>query len=127
MADRYEIATFAAGTGALADIRTIVDDLAAKPFPAPFTPYTAIVGVDLNQAPIKQGLPVCSWHWDFMTQADYVALSAFEGAVYIKTRTDQGTWAVYSATMVITQIPNPRMGKLRDDVNVNFYNLVLIP
>lgn len=126
MATTYQLATFAAGSGGLANIVTIVDDVAATPFPAPFVPYAEIVGTDLNQAPIKQGLPTCAWHWDFMTQADYVALSAFEGAVYIATRTDQGAFHIYSGTMVITAVPNPRMGRLRDDVNCTFYRLVFV-
>mgnify|MGYP001236361279 CR=1 FL=1 len=126
MGTTYQLCHYSDTVSGLANIITIVDDVAATPFPATFTPYTAIVGTGLNLATIKQGLPMATWHWDFLTQADYNALMHFEGEVFICTRTDQGTFANYSGTMVMGGVPNPRMGKLRDSVDVSFYNLVAV-
>jgi hypothetical protein len=45
-----------------------------------------------------------TWHWDFLTQAQYTALrvlcAALSSFVYINTRKNDGSYQVYTATMI---------------------------
>lgn len=40
------------------------------------------------------------WHWDFLTEAQTSQLRAFLGSVYVTTRKNDGTFGVYTATLV---------------------------
>lgn len=70
-----------------------------------------------------------SWHWDFMTQAQYTQLKTYcanlSASVFIKTKNNSNTYSTYSAIMLWpTQEPEHDHSKLLD-VTIEFRALVV--
>ncbi|CAG0948030.1 hypothetical protein ANRL1_04843 [Anaerolineae bacterium] len=119
MSNTFRIATLAQGVAGLTDVREIFSE-SIQPFPAPFQNYAEIVGNDLNSAPIKLGLPVCHWHFEWLYRDDYALLAAYEGTVYIETDKGAGVFGVYLAVMGIPKEPEPLQGGTCGPVDIEF-------
>lgn len=122
---KYKIATLAQGVGGLQNVSDLLTETHAEPFPAPYQDYTEIVGADFNGAPVRAGLPRCSWQWEWLPQADYNVLLGYLGAVYIQTTVDTGDGEyelkTYLATMIQPDAPPERQtGKRRGAVRFDF-------
>lgn len=120
----YKLCKYSDGIGALTDIREILANTAANPFPASYQSFSEVVGTDLNGAVIKAGLPRVTWHWDWLDRADYNALTAFVGRVFIETPDASGTFARYSAVMSIPTEPEPLTMRRCGPVDVLFTMLI---
>jgi hypothetical protein len=69
------------------------------------------------------GWPVATWHWGFMTRAQWNQLRAYitgkSGTVYIKTMKDDGTYVKYQAIMLLPAIPEQAADRMLD-VTIQF-------
>jgi hypothetical protein len=75
------------------------------------------------------GFPIASWHFAYLTQAQWNALVAFcataSANVFIATMTNSGTFIEYSATMVMPETYVIRATRYID-LNIEFTNLVAL-
>ena len=132
LGDVYAIGTLAGGVMGLADLNTIIsntDSDGIYPNPTPFTPYTQIVGQDLNGADILAGLPICEWDWSFLFKDDIDALLDYvtnnqPTPVYIRTRTYDGSFANFAANMNVPLYDAP-VNRQCKNVKVKFTALVV--
>jgi hypothetical protein len=101
--------------------------------PAVFAPKHSLIvyskPVNTGDAGVKgYGWRSTTWHWDYLTQAQYSALRTIcpgmSVQVYINTRVNTGTYASYTAMMVWpSQEPEYIAGRLLD-ITVEFRALV---
>jgi hypothetical protein len=65
-----------------------------------------------------------TWHWDFLTQAQYdklrVYCSGLSAVVYINTRKNDGTYQVYKTTMIWPPEEPEYIGGKLLDITVEF-------
>jgi hypothetical protein len=82
----------------------------------------------VGDAAVKSlGWRMTTWHWDFLTQAQYTALKTFcaalSASVYIQTKKNDGTYQIYTAIMHWpTKEPEYESGRLLD-ITVEFVAL----
>lgn len=99
------------GIAALHDLCDVLDNTKADPFPVLYQPYTAIVEDDNIGLPIKAGLPLPTWHYDWLSQPDVDTLLGYDGQqVYVRTEKHTGqikSFATFLAYCVITSIGEP--------------------
>jgi hypothetical protein len=114
----YQIGT---SYGTLANLETL-----ATPVSAPR--HTLLVyskPTPLSDGSVRAlGWPTTTWHWDFLTQAQYTALRAYcsglSAVVYINTKKNTAAYQTYRATMLWPeQEPEYTAGKLLD-ITVKF-------
>ena len=90
-----------------------------NPNPTPMTPYTEIVGKDLNGANIESGFSKTTWQWDFLHKDDIEQLLAYcpnaSASIVITTRIydPSGTFQTFSGTMQRPTYDPPSMACAR--------------
>lgn len=100
-----------------------------NPFPAPWAPYTEVAGMTGDGKPVTTGFPTLTWHWDWMLYAwvtyflTTVMAGAYSASVYVQTRTDDGTFKLYTATMWRPTSEHGQGGR-RMNVDIRFTHLV---
>lgn len=98
----FGICKYADGLAALARLEEVVFEAETDPL-STYQPYTDTPGTNTLGVPIKAGLPVASWAWDWLPQADAARLADYEGSVYLRTDTREGgirKFKTFSGTML---------------------------
>ena len=128
----YAIATFAAGTGALANLETLTG--LTRPPHSIFTLYPVeYTGGDGRT--VGDGQPTCTWTFDSLSQAQVNALRAFvlsgatylqSASVYITTRKDDGTYSNFLAWLHWPRDFHTKrvLGGYYEGIEITFTNLV---
>lgn len=124
----FQLATEAQGVEGLMDLRVLAG---RDPDEALFQEFTEIVGEDGAGNLIEAGLPLASWRWGLLTQANFDALrnlcAGASASVFIRTRTNEGDphyrFGTFAATMKRPRAGS-QPGELRKDVTIEFVNLV---
>ena len=86
--------------------------------------------VNLGDASVRGlGWLTTSWHWDFLSQAQYTQLkglcSDLSAQVYIKTKNNAGSYSYYTCTMLWpTKEPEREAGRILD-MTITFRNMVV--
>lgn len=112
MAYEYEIGENIAGLTPLADLTT--------PVPAPASdPSYSVGSITLGDGTERFiGLPMCAWHWGFLTSDQRDALKALcpdkSAQVAIRTLKPDGTYADYTCVMVWPQREIRQAGRVLD-------------
>lgn len=99
----YEIGLVA---GVLANIEDIIS---VPPSPDSKPPQYGIFRTTGTGDETSDGFLACTWHFDFLTQADRNTLEAFitgqSSVVHIRTKLRDGTYACYQAYMHLPKLP----------------------
>jgi hypothetical protein len=56
----------------------------------------------------------CEWRWSQLTLTQLAALQAYEGAVYVETLREDGTYGNYTAIMVLPVKRSPKVDQAFD-------------
>lgn len=135
MSSHFGLCAYASGVSALARLDSLLDETGADPFPATYQAYAEIVGVDSVGQPVKLGLPVAHWHWDWLAQRDLDKLLDMEGHVYVRTETRTGdirAFAIFAGYLVVSEIGEPLKpengqpfyGQARGPVEIDLVSLI---
>lgn len=119
----YKLCKYNDGINSLRDIRQILTNTKANPYPVRFQ-NGVVVGEDLRGAPIRAGLPRLTWHWDWLRRADYGILLDYVGLVYIETVMPNGNSARFRALMSIPEEPETLTMSRCGPVDVLFTMLI---
>lgn len=121
MAYEYKIGTTLVG------LQTLVAQLGMQADPR-HTFKEFALSVNTVAAGVKGlGRPQASWHWDFMSLADRNILKTYiqgrSATVYIRTRTDDDTYANFLCTAIWPDEEEKDAGR-RLDFTIEFINMV---
>lgn len=126
------MSSYKIGTTALnmVEIETVLDST-GKIFTPRSEPINYPVQHQLGSGGARfSGQPYTAWNWDYLPVADYAALltaycTAASASVYITTRKNDNTFAVFTATMVRPEKEPERHTSTRlKEVRIEFRNLV---
>ena len=123
MTNTFQLATLAQGTAGLRDVTELLEG-GATPMPHTYQAYSDIVGTDLTGAPIMAGLPKATWHWDWLSRADYALLKTYSGGCYVCSNLGDDTFGVFQAVLAIPKEPAPITGRLCGPVDLEFVQMV---
>lgn len=102
------------GLAAITDIAVLFDNTQADPFPVTYQPWTDVPADDNLGRPIRAGLPLARWHYDWLSQPDVDVLLDLEGPVYVRTEKRIGrirAFAIFAADLVVTDIGEPLLSE----------------
>lgn len=107
---------------------TAIDAL-TTPLPEPksnYFPYTRKVGKG-NAEDQGVGAPFATWTFPILELTQYSQLRVFVDNIFIRTKLDDDTYAIFSAYASFPLEPQNRWYGQRQNYTVTFRNLVLIP
>jgi len=94
-----------------------------------YFPYTRVAGLG-NGGVRGLGAPYATWTFPILEIDEYNQLRVYSpgamASVYVHTKLDDDTFAVFAGDMIVPLVPQDRNNGMRKNVTVEFRNLVLV-
>lgn len=124
MTSPFELGTTLVSMTAIDELTTPLPDMKSNYFP-----YSRVVG--LGSGGVRGvGAPYATWTFPILEIDAYNQLRVFcpgaMAAVYVHTKLDDDTFAVFSGNMIVPLVAQDRNNGMRKNVTVEFRNLVLV-